>query len=84
MVGGYKIIDLKKKNHTTGVGMLNDGIYDAIEETTKPIMLSNLVYEDKEYKDVFVTVNLNESNFVINVYGLTITITSTDVVTITE
>lgn len=83
MTGGYKIIDLKGKDHTVGVGMVHDGIYDAIEGTKKPIMLSNIVIAGTEYKDIFVTVNLLESAFIIDVYGYTFTVQSTDVVTVT-
>lgn len=80
--GGYQIIDLKGVNHTTGVGMVHEGIYDDIESTRKVILLSGLVVDDIEYRDVFVEVNVDESNFVISVYGKTITITDTDVVTV--
>ena len=81
MTGGYKIIDLKGKDHTVGVGMVHDGLYDAIEGTKKPIMLSNIVIDETEYKDIFVTVALNESDFKATVYGYTMTINSNDVVT---
>ena len=40
MVGGYKIIDLKNKNHTPGVGMVHNDIYDEVEATKKPILLN--------------------------------------------
>lgn len=81
MVGGYKIIDLKNKNHTPGVGMVHNDIYDEVEATKKPILLSNIVIDDTEYKDTYVTVTLNESDFKASVYGYTVTINSNDVVT---
>lgn len=83
MRGGYQIIDLKGVNHTPAVGMVHDDIYDIVEGTTKPILLTNIVVDDKEYKDAFVTVDINESAFVIKIYGYTITINSNDVVTFT-
>lgn len=82
LTGGYQIIDLDNVNHTTGVGILHEGIYDKIEGTRKAILLSGLVVDDIEYRDIFVEVRVNESNFVMTVYGKTITITDTDVVTV--
>lgn len=52
--GGYKIIDLKGKDLTLDVGMVYEGIYDALEGTTKAILLSGLVVNGVEYRDVFV------------------------------
>lgn len=82
LTGGYQIIDLDNVNHTPGVGILHEGIYDKIEGTRKAILLSGLVVDDIEYRDIFVEVRVNESNFVMTVYGKTITITDTDVVTV--
>ena len=84
--GGYKIIDLKNKELTSGVGMVFEGIYDAIEETTKPIILPGLNVNGTEYPDRFLEIYKNGSNYEID-YAVTsgesvyITITDTDVVT---
>ena len=58
-IGGYQIIDLKGKNLTTDVGMVYEGIYELIEGTTKPILLSGIQVDDTEYQDVYVSVSIN-------------------------
>lgn len=82
--GGYQIIDLKDVNHTTGVGMVHEGIYDKVEGTRKVIMLSGITIDDIEYKDTFVELQVNGSNFEGTIYGKKIVIVDTDVVTIGE
>ena len=56
--GGYQIIDLESKNHSNSVGMMHKGIYDKIEGTRKPIMLTNVVIDNTEYHNMFVTFNI--------------------------
>lgn len=56
--GGYQIIDLENKNHSNDVGMVHKGIYDKIEGTRKPIMLANVVINNTEYHNMFVTFNI--------------------------
>ena len=87
MIGGYQIIDLKNKELNSGVGMLYDGIYDSIEGATKPILLEGLNIDGTEHKPCFVFFTVNESNFETQITGkndiIQITVTDTDVVTVT-
>lgn len=80
--GGYKIIDLKDKELTLSVGMTYDGIYDAIEGTRKPLLISGLNIAGVEYKDFYALPKVNQSSYVITIDGYTITIQDTDVVTV--
>ena len=62
--GGYQIIDLGDKEHTSGVGMTHDGIYDKIEGTRKAILLSGIVIDDVEYHDTFINPVVNGTKYV--------------------
>lgn len=89
--GGYKIIDLENKNHEVGVGMVHEGIYDAIEGTNKVILLSGLVFEGTELHDVFVFPSVSGTAFVFPMtvvssdatHTVLVTVEDTDVVTVT-
>ena len=83
-IGGYQIIDLKGKNLTTDVGMVYEGIYDLIESTRKPILLSGIQVDDTEYQDVFTSVTINGSAFELKAYNKIFTIEDTDVVTVSN
>ena len=61
--GGYKIIDLKNKELQIGVGMVYDGIYDAIESTTKQILISGLNIDGLEVNDLPVIFTSVESSY---------------------
>lgn len=52
--GGYQIINLDNHNHTSGVGAVHEGIYDKIEGTKKPILLSGIVVDAVEYHDTYI------------------------------
>lgn len=84
--GGYKIIDLKDTPFTTGgSAMMIDGIYDTIEASyRKPLLIAGLVIDGKEYNDVYAEPTVDESAYKFNVYGKTITVQSTDAVTVTN
>lgn len=83
--GGYKIIDLHDTQFTSGVPMMLEGIHDAIEGCyRKPLLLSGLTVAGVEYADAYVTSTTNESAFMIDIYGFTIKIESTDAVTVTK
>jgi hypothetical protein len=62
--GGYQIINLDGHNHTSGVGVVHEGIYDRIESTSKPILLSGIVVNDVEYHDAYIFPCVNGSNYV--------------------
>lgn len=82
MRGGYQIIDLKNKNLTTDVGMVYDGIYEKMESTRKPILVTGMQLDDKEYRDAFVDFTLVGSAYMGEIHGKAIKIEDTDVVTI--
>ena len=62
--GGYQIINLDGHNHTSGVGAVHEGIYDKIEGTSKPILLSGIVINAVEYHDTYIFPCVNGSNYV--------------------
>lgn len=69
--GGYKIIDLKNKELKDGgdVGVVFEGIYDAIEGTRKPLLISGLNIDGKEIHDFYGLPYLEGTNYVIVVPG---------------
>lgn len=87
MIGGYQIIDLLGKELNSGVGMVFDGIYDAIEASRKPIMIEGLNIGGTEYKPCFVEFIANGSNYETEILGkndtIMITVSDIDVVTVT-
>lgn len=64
ILGGYQIINLNDHPHTTGVGVTHEGIYDKIEGTRKPILLSGIVVNDVEYHDTYIFPTVNGTNYV--------------------
>lgn len=66
--GGYQIIDLENKYLNLNVGMVYEGLYEQIENTTKPILISGLAIEDTSYSDLYSypTVDGSDYVFVIN------------------
>ena len=85
--GGYKIIDLKNKELISGVGMLYEGIYDAIEECQKPILISGINFGGNLCPDRWVDFTIDGSSYAtafLDASGneCTMTVTDTDVVTI--
>ena len=62
--GGYQIINLNNHPHTSGVGAVHEGIYDKIEATSKPILLSGIVVNAVEYHDTYIFPCVNGSNYV--------------------
>lgn len=62
--GGYQIIDLYNKNHGLNQTSYYDGIYEKIEGTKKPILLSGISIEGVEYHDTFIFPCVQAGNFV--------------------
>lgn len=77
--GGYKIIDLKGVDVKSGATI--EGVYAAVKETLKPIVLAGLNINGTEYKDLFVNFIASGSNYVGKVDTITITITNADLIT---
>ena len=53
MKGGYKIIDLRDTEFTSGTPVTINGIYKSVESTNKPTVLSKFYLSGKEYDSVF-------------------------------
>ena len=82
---GYKIIDFKDINLVTGVGISITGVYDAIKSNSrKAILISGISIDGVKMADSFVELLVNGTKYTGTLYGKTITITNTDVVTIKE
>lgn len=82
--GGYQIINLLNMNFVNTVSMVVDGVYDKIEGSLKPILLSGITIDDVEYHDLFVNPIVVGSSYVISAYGYIIEISDIDVVTFTK
>lgn len=82
--GGYQIINLNNTEFKLHIPMVISGIYEKIEGTHKPILLSGLVINDVEYHDIYVAPKVYGSSFVISAYGYIIYISDIDIVTISE
>ena len=86
MTNGYVTIDLKGKP-LNGTATTIAGIYDTIESSTKPVLISGLVNKLSgiavEVKPTMAdSVSVVSSNYVVRVGDIDITITSADAVTI--
>lgn len=62
--GGYQIINLNEHAHTSGVGAVHEGVYERIEGTRKPILLSGIVIDGVEYHDTYIFPTVNGTNYV--------------------
>lgn len=83
--GGYKIINLEDYSFTTGTAVTVKGIYDLIEETNKPILLSGLTLDTKEIPDFYVLFIVNGSDFVgFDIKDITGTTMNVNVFTVTS
>ena len=51
--GGYQIINLENRDLRNNIGMQYEGIYELIEGTRKPILISGLRVMGVEYHDMF-------------------------------
>lgn len=81
--GGYKIVDFKDINITTGEGVTVAGVYESIESShRKAIMLSGVTIDSVEKPDCFVDCEVQDSNYTFSAYGKTWTITNADLVTV--
>lgn len=81
--GGYKIIDFRDVNITTGTGATVSGIYESIEKNhRKAILISGITIDNVEKPDCFVDCEVSGSNYTFTAYGKTFTITAEDKVTI--
>lgn len=82
--GGYKIINLKDTDLTSGVGVTIAGTHEAIENSyRKPLLLSGIVIGSVEKNDVFVAFTVASNTYSTDIYGGTLTIDADDVVTFT-
>lgn len=80
--GGYKIIDLKNKNLTTGAFTTIKGIYNSIEHSyQKPLILHGINIDGVEMNDVAITPTVTGQDYTIRAYANTYTISADDKVT---
>ena len=95
MIGGYQIIDLKGVDlyGTEGAGVTITGLYDKIEGSHKPILLENIVVNEVQHKNTFVTFTTVNGVFVAaltivlgteTATGKVITVDDADLVTVED
>lgn len=78
--GGYIIIDLENNDLTNSFTL--EGVYERLEGNYgKAIQLTGITINSVEKADAFVIAKVDNSNFVIDVYGYTLAIDSDDLVT---
>lgn len=82
--GGYQIIDFKGVQFELNTGQTIKGVYDQLESTRKAILLSGLNVGGTEYHDIFPSLKVSGTDYTLDCYGYTITITDDDLVTITN
>ena len=66
--GGYQIIDLKGRNLITDTPVKVEGIYDKIEGTTKALLFTGIVIDNKEYRDTYPIVGVIADYFRVFMY----------------
>ena len=80
MNGGYQVFDLQGAN-ITSAGVTIEGLYKALVERRKPVILENVVIDGEKKGSVFSGV-LNENPVeVITSEGVNFTVTTEDIVT---
>ena len=86
--GGYQILDLKNTNFALGTGAVVAGAFETIRGTKKPILVSGIVIAGLRYNDAYVDFTIGKTGHIIafegTMYGKKISITNTDIVTISE
>lgn len=86
--GGYQILDLKNTNFALGTGAVVAGAFETIRGTKKPILVSGIVIAGAKYNDTYVDFTIGKTGNIIafegTMYGKKISITNTDIVTISE
>lgn len=81
MNGGYKIIDFKDINITTGGSVTVVGVYESIESShRKALLISGLTIDGVEKNDCFVDCTPANNSFTFTAYGKTFTVTNEDAV----
>lgn len=85
-IGGYQIIDLENRQFTLDVGQQFKGLYEKIEGTRKPILLSGINFAGQELHDTFILFTPMGSNFVGIIPNgdmyMVVTVSDLDVVTV--
>lgn len=75
--GGYKLISLNSVSLVTKTTATVNGIYHDIESNyNKPLMFCDIVLGGVERPNVYASVTVNNDKFVVSLYGLTLTISS--------
>lgn len=80
--GGYQIIDLENYDFSPETAQTIVGVYAKIEGTRKPILLSNIVVDGKEFHDVFISPKLSGTTYSFEIYDeYNVSITDNDEIT---
>lgn len=84
--GGYKIIALAGISLVAGATFTIDGIHKSIEASySKPLLIEGIVVDGVEKNAVWVKeLKVVDGSFVIELYGLKLTITAEDEITVEE
>lgn len=85
MTGGYQIIDLKNIDIDSAGGINTitvAGVYDLIEATRKPILITGIVIDGIEQHDAFAECKVSGSDFVLTTATRTYTVKADDTVTL--
>lgn len=79
--GGYQIIDLKNEDLRTGIGhdFSDEKIYEILEGTRSPILLTNIVIDGVELHDTFVTISRTGDAYCMGIHPIDLTSTGTDI-----
>lgn len=82
--GGYQIINLDGVDLRTDIGMQYEGLYEKIEGTRKPIIISGISIDGTEYHDAYVTPKVIGGSYEFDVYGYHFRVQDNDVVSVTK
>ena len=79
--GGYQIIDLKNTDFRSGIGQdfSEEKIYEKLEGTRSPILLTNIVVDGVELHDTFVTISRTGDAYCMGIHPIDLTSTGTDI-----
>ena len=80
--GGYQIIDLQDEDLRSNIGMQYTDLYEKIEGTRKPILVTGITIDGVEYHNTFAEFVVNGSNYETTIYGKKLVISDLNVVTV--
>lgn len=85
-IGGYQIIDFKNFHFDGSNSVVIKGLYNLINNTTKPILLANFYWTNLHFRNMWVNfITIDEINVAIITFGtsiISIAVSSSDTVTV--